>query len=516
MARKTKSTKALTKKPRAALAEQPPEQATEVRILLNQAQEIGTSGLKEVGGFVAEAYNPALYYPKAYTVYNKIRRSTPEIVTIRQAFTAWARNVSPIVELPDEPTDDDKRYQDFIQEDFDNLEGGFTNFIDTAVNHVPFFGFGWWDVAPCIRDPRWIPPPYKDAQGQTWADDWRSEYDDGNIGIRRISWRDIGTFIGWEFDGRKKVIGMKQQDYPNPPVTLPKSHGLHLTYGDPNVPEGLAGLEPVWRLERIKYGLEVIMGIGFEHAAGHLKVKKTEKGTLSNADKTLIRNAAKAILSGQEGNYAAFPFGMDGDVIDVPFAAAGNLLEAIKYYGIMILSIYMMQFVALNTMTNTGALASQVDSTQIGIFSFNGLLDGLAAQYDEQIGKRLWGWNKFNFPNATKRPKIKFSHIENNLAMGELGSFLRSIQGIIPLGEDDLVAFRKRSGWMPHTNPNPEDVIVDAQGNTAGDQPPVTENDNEGDPDAIDEANIDAESSDAKDVIEQALRFHSRSTRISV
>ena len=488
---------------------------TEVRIVMNQMQEQGTSGLKQQSGFVYEAYNAALFYPNAYPLYNKIRRSMPEIVTIRQAFTAWARNVQPEVDLPDKPTDDDKRYQEFILQDFENMEGGFTQLIDTTVNHVPFFGFGWWDVAPAIRDPSWTPPPYTDQNNKTWQDEWRSEYDDGMIGIRRIGWRDLSTFVGWEFDGRKKAIGMKQQDYPNPPVTLNKNHSLHMTFGDPNNPEGLTPLEAMWRLERIKFGLEVIGGIGFEHAAGHLKVKKTEKGTLSNADKAVAKQAARAILSAQEGNYALYPFGMDGEVIDIPFQAAGNLLEWIKYYGIVALSVYMMQFVALNTMTNTGALASQVDSTQIGIFSFNSMLDGFGAQYDAQVGKRLYQWNKASFPNLTKRPTIKFSHIENNLKMQELGSFLQSIDGIIPLGEDDSKAFRKRSGWMPENNPNPGEEL-DTKGTRPEPAPAQNEDRQDDEPMPDDDEMIKrngARASRDKETIEQALKFYSRATR---
>lgn len=480
---------------------------TEVRIVMNQMQEAGTSGLREAGGFIAEAYNTALYYPGAYPVYNKIRRSMPEVVTIRTAFTAWARNVKPEVDLPEKPTPDDKRYKEFVEQDFENMEGGFTQFMDTTINHVPFMGFGWWDVAPAIRDPNWKPPGYTDMHGKTWPDEWRSEADDGLIGIRRIGWRDLSSFSGWELDGRKRVIGMKQQDYPNPPVTLKKDHSLHLTFGDPNNPEGLTPLEAVWRLERIRYGLEVILGIGFEHSAGHLKVKKTEKGTLSASDKQVARQAARAILSAQEGNYAVYPFGMDGEVMDIPFQAAGNLLEAIKYYSIVALSVYMMQFVALNTLTNTGALASQVDSTQIGIFSFNAMLDGFAEQYDEQVGKRLYLWNRASFPNLTKRPKIRFSHVENNPAMQELGSFLRAINGIIPLGEEDAKAFRKRSGWMPENNPKPGDELE-----TKTEEP--TQLPAESDPDAVpvDEATA-AEASATKRTIEQSLRFYSRSQR---
>jgi hypothetical protein len=170
----------------------------------------------------------------------------------------------------------------------------------------------------------------------------------------------------------------------------------------------------------------------------------------------------------------------------------------------------MMQFVALNTMTNTGALASQVDSTQIGIFSFNSMLDGFGAQYDNQVGKRLYQWNKASFPNLTKRPTIRFSHIENNIAMQELGGFLRSINGIIPLGEDDTKAFRKRSGWMPENNPNPEDIL---ETKTQPQPEPGTASDNgRAETMPVDEE-TSTQASKTKATIEQSLKFYSRSMR---
>jgi len=437
-----------------------PETRREVRIVFNEA---GTSGLKEWSGFITQAYNAALYWPGVQPLYSRLRTSMPEIVMIRRAFASWARNMSPVVDLPENPSDDDKRYQEFIQSDFENMEGGSAQFLDTLVNHVPFYGWGWWEAVPGLRDGAWTPPPFVDSQGKFWPDDWRSEQNDGLIGMRRLAWRDTSTFYGWEFDGAKKMIGMTQQDFPNTPVTLPKNKSLHLTFGDPNNPEGSSPLEAVWRLERIKYGLEVIQGIGFEHAAGHLSVQKTESGTISDPDKTAIAEAARNLLSAQEGNYAYWPHGIEGQVLDIPFQAASSLLEAIKHYSILTLSVYMMQTIALNTMTNTGAQASQVDSTNLAVFTFNAMMDGFASQYDAQIGKRLYQWNKDSFPGLTKRPNIRFSHIENNIALGELGGFMSALNGILPLGEEDYKAFRKRSGFLPENNPEMDATIEPAR-----------------------------------------------------
>jgi len=282
------------KKSRASAADlaQPAEQ-TEVRIIFNEA---GTSGLKEQSGFVYEAYHQQLYWPGVQPVYHRLRTSMPEIVSIRQAFTAWARRISPVVELPDKPTDDDKKFQEFVLSDFDNMEGGFGRLIDDMVNNVPFNGWGWWEAVPSRRLTDWKPPAADD--------EWRSEEDDGLIGIRRMAWRDASTFNGWEFTENRRLRGMKQNDFPNPPVLLPLKNSLHITYGGGNSPEGNTPMQAVWRLERIKYGLEVIQGIGFEHSAGYLNVQKTEKGDLSTEAKNLVKDAARAILTAQEGNYA--------------------------------------------------------------------------------------------------------------------------------------------------------------------------------------------------------------------
>ena len=403
--------------------------------------EAGSEGIKGYAGFITEAYNAQLFWPSVQPLYSRLRRSMPEIVMIRQAFTSWARNVRPIVELPDKPSDDDKKYQDFIESDFENMQGGFGAFVDTLVNQVPFMGWGWWEAVPGVRDPNWNPPG---------DDTWKSEADDGLIGIRKLAWRDSSTLHGWDMIEPKKILrGMKQMDWPNPPVTLPLDKSLHITFGDPNNPEGLTPLEAVWRLERMKYGYEVVMGIGAEHAAGHLSITKTTEGDLSTTDEAMIAQTAKNLLSAQEGNYAYWPYGIDGKVLDVPFQAAGGILEIIKHYSILVLSVYTMQWIALNTMTSTGAQASQVDSTDTGVFTFNSMMDGFASQYDQQIGRRLYEMNKAEFPGMTKRPKIKFSHIDKSIALNDLGNFFRTLDGILPMTDDDYKALRVRSGFLP-------------------------------------------------------------------
>jgi hypothetical protein len=403
--------------------------------------ESGTSGLKQFSGFVQEAYNRALYWPSVQPLYSRLRRSDPEISIVRNIFTSMARGVDIVWELPDNASDDDKKAQEFAEQVTRDMEGGASQFIDTIVSQVPFFGWGWWEVLPGVRQPDWKSPD---------GDDWRSEYNDGRIGIRRMAWRDTSSFYGWDIDNKGRLFGLKQHDWPNPPTTIPLEKSLHLTIGDAHNPEGLSPLEAVWRLERIKYGLEVVQGIGFEHSAGYLNI--TTDKTLTPADKADVKAAAKAIMTAMEGNYAAFPAGVVGEVKDTAFSAAPSILEAIRYFGLMKLMVFNMQWVAMATIARTGAFSAVQDSSSMFLTTYNAMLDGFAQQIDNQIGKRLFTWNAGAFPGMTKRPTFKFSAVGKEIDLDQLGRFVQAM-GFDNLGEDDWIAIRKRSGFLPETLP---------------------------------------------------------------
>lgn len=423
--------------------------APETRIVFAEA---GSSGLQENMGFVTAAYETKLQWPSVQPIYAKLRRSMPEMVMVGNTFQTWGRHVRVVVELPDNPTDDDKAYAEFVEQDQNqNIDGGFTSFGDALFGWTPFYGWGWWEAPASVRDPNWIPPD---------GDTWRSEASDGLIGIRRLAYRDPSTFDHWEFDQNKRVKGLWQSDWTinNPKksrtVLLPVDQSLHVTYGDPNNPEGLSPLEAVYRVYQIKFGLEVVNGIGFEHAAGYLNITTTQQNlTLSAEDKNNIRAAAKAILTAQQGNYATWPYGIEGEVKDVSFGAAPSLLEAIKYYGILALSCYAMGFMAMSLTSGAGSFAAMNDSSSMAVFTFNAMLDGFAQQYDAQIGKRLYEWNKARFPNLTKRPRLKFSHIEKDTAIAEVSQFVSAMANVMPMGDEDWKAIREKIGFLPKTLP---------------------------------------------------------------
>ena len=425
--------------------------------LQSKWQEQGTPGLDTWSGFVQKAYSEDLFWPDVFPLYNRIRRSDPEISIVRGGYQALARKVEIEVVTPEptekddpvKPTSDDKAAVEFFESELDNQDGGITRWLETNASHTPFLGWSWWWVTPGLRRKDWRPPD---------DDPWRSEADDDLIGVRRLAWRDQSSFERWDLDdygGRLK--GMWQLDPPNQEILLPLENSLHVTFGDPNNPEGLTPLEAVWRLERLKYGFEQVNGIGYEHAAGYLDV--TSENSLTAADLTHVRSAARAILTAQEGNYAAWPKGVKGEIKDVSFGAGPALLETIRYYGLLKLQLYHMQWVAIASTVGTGAYSAMSDASSMFLMWWNAMQSNFVEQYDQQIGKLLWKWNKDSFPGATARPRYQAKTMNKVIDLTELGAFIAAMKNAgIPLGEKDFIEIRKRSSFLPETLPEPDEI----------------------------------------------------------
>jgi hypothetical protein len=418
--------------------------------------EEGVLGLREVEGWIYEAYNSKLYWPAAHAEYDRIIRSDPEVTVIRQVFTSLCRSIDIRVEPPDNATDADRKAAEFIASVFAEMEGGLSDWLESCISNAPFFGWAWWEGVYGLRKAGWRA-----------EDGWQSQSTDGLIGLRKLAFRDPSSFWKWEFDDKhQRLLGMHQRHPVDMrEIFLPLDRSLHVTFGDRNNPEGLSPLEAIWRLERLKYGFEVVQGIGFEHAAGYLKIEVADQLPPDGEDK--LKRAAKNLLTAQEGNYGVFPKGVNADIIDTTFQAAGDLLNVIKYYSILKYMVYFMQWLAMSTLSSQGSYSALDTSTDFFISFYNSMIEGFVAQLDDQIVGRLMRINAGSFQGITKRPHLKASPVTKSVALDKLGAFFNSIWGRLPLGPADLVAIRKQSGILTDTLPS-EDDVVEAQPKAAG------------------------------------------------
>jgi 2'-5' RNA ligase len=241
-------------------------------------------------------------------------------------------------------------------------------------------------------------------------------------------------------------------------------------------------MEAMWRLERVKYGLEVVFGIGAEHTAGYLSV--TAEKVLDENAKAAIKTAARNIMSAHEGSYAAWPQGYTGELIDVPFQGGTVVLDAIRYFGILKLALLDLQWMALGTLSPYGSNSASLDASDFFVAWFNAELSGIVKQADEQIGKRLFDYpiNKAAFPGMTRRPVLGISPVQKDIKLADMGAFLTAVSTIMPMGDDDWLAVRTKTEFLPDVLPEVETTPKPDEPD-AGDEKPDDSLDSEGGPD---------------------------------
>lgn len=418
-----------------------------------QYGEIGSTGLSTWGGYIEQAYISELTWPRVASTYNRIWRSDPEVTIARNLYGALAGKVKIGWEFPEErgnkelpqPTKADEEFLDFLYSVCDDMEGGIAQWVTDCITRTPFYGYGLWEVVLGLRRKGWN------------ADGWTSQENDDLTGIRSLAFRDYATFQRWHIDDKTgRPTAWEQNDPPNPITPIPLSRCLHIRYGDLSNPEGLATLEAMYRLERYKFNLEVIQGLGYEHSAGFLYFEADR--AITGADETHLNRAARFVLTAQEGNYLATPGGIKAMFIDTPFGAAANILETIKHYSVLKLALLGLQFVAISTMTGSGSYAALDDSSSVAMLMYNSMTAGFARQAGQQIVDQMLKANPGAFQGITRKPIMTISPIAKTAALAELAQFVTAMNAIRPLGDDDLVSIRRQSEVLPVTLPEADNV----------------------------------------------------------
>jgi hypothetical protein len=399
-------------------------------------KEIGTSGLEVTWGQISKADNTKLFWPDVYELFNKYLRRDPQVAQWRVVSAAMASKVEWYWELTqEEPTPQEEKFLEFLHTIWDDLPGGQRKLIDTYIHYI-LMGWMWFENVPARRNGM--------KQG-----DWVSVHDDGLIGFRDIAFRDHSSFSKWDIDeSTGRLMGFVQQDWPNPEVTIPLDRSTHITLGDPTSPEGLSPFEALWRLESFMYNLELVLGIGSEHSAGHAKFS-SENAKLTAADHANIKVAARALLAAQEGNYVAVPAGLDIDIIDVPFSAAPNILEAIRFYGHLKSQVLNMQWMSLSLTSGAGSNASMFTSANMWLTAFNAQMSGAARVIGEQLATQLRRYNSGAFGDVKKMPVLKATPVEANIDLLELAQFVSAMVPVMELTEEDMAAIRRKSNFLP-------------------------------------------------------------------
>lgn len=251
-------------------------------------QELGRTGLRQMGGFIYEEFLSRLQWPRAGEIYQEMSSNDPTITAVLFCCRMLLRQVKWHVK-PCSDNSADVECATFVESCVKDLNVTWADFIDEVVTYFPY-GFSLHEIV------------YKRRNGNNKDESKSSQYNDGRIGWRKIPGRRQTTLFNWDFDDEGTLRGVYQL-YDGRKTYLPMSKCLLFrTSGAHGNPEGASFLRGAYRPWYFKKHIEEVEGIGIERDLAGLPVIWAPEGLdLDNKDDPKAmeaRNTSVKLVSG--------------------------------------------------------------------------------------------------------------------------------------------------------------------------------------------------------------------------
>jgi hypothetical protein len=223
--------------------------------------ELGTTGLRQAGGFIREEFLRELSGPRGMRVYREMAQNDAIIGAVLFGIETFVRRVTWRVQ-PVDQTGEALRLADLVQGMlFEDLSQSWPMLLSEVLSFL-VYGFAYHEI---VYKRRTGPePPRGREQDPAWTP---SRFQDGLIGWRKFAPRSQDSLLRWEFGPEGGLRGMVQQDQftVRAPVLIPieKSLLFRSTSYKGN-PEGRSVLRTAYRSWYYKSRIENFEAIGVE------------------------------------------------------------------------------------------------------------------------------------------------------------------------------------------------------------------------------------------------------------
>ena len=175
---------------------------------------LGTSGLKQYGGFVSEEWSPYLQNIQAIKTYREMEDNSSAVGAMRFLIRVLMSQVEWYLEPPDALKDskEAKDVCDFVESCRNDMSHDWSDFISESISMLTY-GFAPFEMTYKVRGGQDVQVPDK-WSGQMIKDSTRfSQFSDNMIGWRKFTIRAQETLLRWEFDQvDRQLRGMHQWD----------------------------------------------------------------------------------------------------------------------------------------------------------------------------------------------------------------------------------------------------------------------------------------------------------------
>lgn len=410
-------------------------------------KELGTSGLKQSGGFIYEEFLKKLQWPYAGQVYQEMSSNDPVITAILFCCRMLMRQVTwEVKACSDNPADEE--CAKFVESCMDDMSETWDAFVDELMSYFTY-GFAYHEIV------------YKRRLGNNKNSAKSSRFNDGRIGWRKLPGRRQTTLTNWEFDedgGLKGVYQMDNGHY----VFLPIERCLLFrTTNYVGNPEGTSFLRGAYRPWYFKKHIEEVEGIGIERDLAGLPVITAPEGVDLNSrdDPKAVeaRNAAMKLVSSirrDRNDGVVMGYGWTMELMSTGGTRQFDTNAIINRYDQRIAITLLADIIMLGA-DKVGSFALAKVKQSLLATALDAQLSDICGVLNRYAIPRLIGLN--TFPGITGFPSFKVSSVVAP-DLSELGDFIGKLSGAqMPLFPDlDLENYLRRTAGLPLTTEEAE------------------------------------------------------------
>lgn len=425
-------------------------------------KQLGVSGLRRQGGYVYEEFMPHLRWPRAGEIYQEMGDNDPVIGSVLYLAEMLIRNTDWSVEAAsDKPVD--VQAAKFLTECMDDMD---TSWADTICEIISMlqYGFSFHEVVFKVRRGR------DQANGK-----YRSKYDDGRIGWRRMPIRSQASLHEWIFDADGDIKGFVQLALPNyKPITIPLDKGLLFrTRVSRDNPEGKSLLRNAYRPWYFKKRIEEIEGIGIERDLAGLPVLTAPQGMdlWDDRDERMVALKANAEMlvssirrDGEEG--VLLPHGWELKLLSSGSSRQFDTNAIINRYDNRI-AITMLSDLILIGGEKTGSFALAEAKQSLLASALSAQIWNIADIVNNYAVPKLMKYN--NFSGLTEYPRIVPGQMISP-ALKEVSLLLRAM-GLDISKDMELQNYLRKISSLPEIDKETFDKVYAPQGDEVQKEP---------------------------------------------
>jgi hypothetical protein len=446
--------------------------------------EIGTSGLRQWGGFVLEEWLQQLTGRRAAWQYREMMDNSPVIGAVLFAIDYLARSVEWRVEEGNDPA-----AAEFVEGAIHDMEHTWGDFISETLSMLPY-GWCFEELVYKKRDGEQPDPPWDPADefrgfgGQGYSYSYTAEddshaassaYKDGKIGWRKIPVRAQETLLRWHFTGYSGVAAMEQIDWHGGNHVIPVTKAL-LFRSRPrrNNPEGYSILRSAFTSYQYVKGIQAIEAIGIERDLAGIPMATPPEGVdiFAPSQAGLLAKVQELVTSIRRDEYDGIikpSSGWGFELLTTGGTRQINTDPVVRRYEQRILASMLADFVVIGQ-DSVGSFAMvDVKEDLFGV-ALDGILDLVCEVFNEYAVKRLL---KLNGMDTSEPPRVAHGSA-GRINLERVGQFLQALamaQAPIPWSVELLKALFVEAGLptnfeehakpdtLPTVEPKPEPIM---------------------------------------------------------